>query len=165
MKPLALTALVTLSLCALAACGEEARPPEGPPNIPMVDAGNLPEIPVPGDGDLGGDGDTSVGDGDLAPGDGDGDLGDGDGDVGSTDAGTIGDGDGDAVTEDAGTEEPVVDAGPVVPGRAPDPSNIPECPATAPENPVGSCIGVPIYATCGYSGYNCICDWYHWICL
>ncbi len=53
----------------------------------------------------------------------------------------------------------------IVPGREPDATNIPECPKHAPENPIGSCIGVPIYATCGYSGYNCICDWIHWICL
>lgn len=47
----------------------------------------------------------------------------------------------------------------------PSPDNIKECPPTAPDNPVGSCIGVPIYATCSYTSYNCICDWYHWICI
>jgi hypothetical protein len=50
----------------------------------------------------------------------------------------------------------------------PLPDNVPECPPTAPENPVGLCIGVPIYAFCGYTdgvnNYNCICDWYHWLC-
>lgn len=76
--------------------------------------------------------------------------------------------------DDAGTPPPATGSGDIgssdpndtiVPGREPDASNIPECPKHAPENPIGSCIGVPIYATCGYSGYNCICDWYHWICL
>lgn len=52
-------------------------------------------------------------------------------------------------------------------GLEPDPSNVPECPKAAPENPIGSCIGVPIYALCSYGGgkYNCVCDWYHWLCL
>jgi hypothetical protein len=55
---------------------------------------------------------------------------------------------------------------PLTPGdRTPDPKNIPECPKVAPENPIGSCIGVPVYAVCGYTTYTCICDWYHWLCL
>ena len=52
----------------------------------------------------------------------------------------------------------------------PSPNNIPECPATAPENPWGPCVGVPVYATCDYGTspapfYTCICDWIHWICV
>ena len=51
---------------------------------------------------------------------------------------------------------------------APSPNNIPECPATAPENPWGPCVGVPVYAVCDYGTapapyYTCICDWIHWI--
>lgn len=53
----------------------------------------------------------------------------------------------------------------VVPGREPDPANPKECPQHAPENPIGSCIGVPVYAVCSYTTYNCICDWIHWICI
>ncbi len=75
-------------------------------------------------------------------------------------------------TRDASTPTPTLrsDGGaapnPFAPGdRTPSPDNIPECPKEAPENPVGSCIGVPIYATCSYTTYNCICDWYHWICI
>jgi hypothetical protein len=49
--------------------------------------------------------------------------------------------------------------------RTPNKDNAKECPAVAPENPIGDCIGVGIYVTCGYTTYNCICDWYHWICL
>lgn len=48
--------------------------------------------------------------------------------------------------------------------RKPDPNNPPECPAVAPENPVGDCAGLPIYVNCKYGTYNCICDWYHWLC-
>ena len=52
---------------------------------------------------------------------------------------------------------------------SPSPDNIPECPAEAPENPWGPCVGVPVYATCNYTDgtrtYGCICDWIHWICI
>ncbi|MDH5674824.1 MAG: hypothetical protein OEZ06_22030 [Myxococcales bacterium] len=52
----------------------------------------------------------------------------------------------------------------------PSPNNIPQCPATAPENPWGPCVGVPVYAVCDYGTqpapfYSCICDWIHWICV
>jgi len=49
--------------------------------------------------------------------------------------------------------------------RTPNKDNPKECPAVAPENPIGDCIGVGIYVTCGYTTYNCICDWYHWLCI
>jgi hypothetical protein len=49
--------------------------------------------------------------------------------------------------------------------RTPSPDNIPECPKVAPENPIGDCLGIPIYATCSYTTYTCICDWYHWLCI
>ncbi|MET0344488.1 MAG: hypothetical protein ABW252_25970 [Polyangiales bacterium] len=50
------------------------------------------------------------------------------------------------------------------PGPA-SPDNPKECPETAPENPIGSCIGVPVYATCKYGNYTCLCDWIHWLCI
>lgn len=53
---------------------------------------------------------------------------------------------------------------PKVPGPA-SPDNPMECPPEAPENPIGSCLGVPVYATCTYGTYACICDWFHWICI
>jgi len=67
------------------------------------------------------------------------------------------------------TVTPPVDAGPApdpfAPGdRTPDPNNIPECPKVAPENPIGDCLGIPVYAVCSYTTYTCICDWYHWLC-
>lgn len=49
--------------------------------------------------------------------------------------------------------------------RTPNKDNPKECPAVAPENPIGDCIGVGVYVTCGYTTYNCICDWYHWLCI
>lgn len=48
--------------------------------------------------------------------------------------------------------------------RVPSPSNPAECPAVAPENPIGDCLGLPIYVECNYGTYTCICDWYHWLC-
>ncbi len=77
---------------------------------------------------------------------------------------------GSTVMSDAGaTPAPTSDAAapdPFAPGdRTPNKDNPKECPAVAPENPIGDCIGVGIYATCGYTTYNCICDWYHWICI
>jgi hypothetical protein len=52
------------------------------------------------------------------------------------------------------------------PDRTPSPDNIPECPAEAPDNPIGPCAGVPVYAVCNYgTTYSCICDWIHWICV
>lgn len=49
--------------------------------------------------------------------------------------------------------------------RSPDPGNAAECPALSPENPVGDCLGLPIYLTCGYKNWDCVCDWYHWLCV
>jgi hypothetical protein len=41
-----------------------------------------------------------------------------------------------------------------------------ECPAEAPENPLGPCIGQSIYVVCNYGAtYSCVCDWVHWICI
>jgi hypothetical protein len=54
------------------------------------------------------------------------------------------------------------------PEYLPSPSNPPECPAVAPEDPVGDCLGLPVYVTCEYGDdnywYVCTCDWYHWLC-
>ena len=48
--------------------------------------------------------------------------------------------------------------------RTASPDNPPECPAEAPENPMGDCLGLPIYIQCKYGTYLCICDWSHWMC-
>jgi hypothetical protein len=48
--------------------------------------------------------------------------------------------------------------------RVPSPNNPAECPAMAPENPVGDCLGLPIYLECEYGTYYCVCDWFHWLC-
>lgn len=48
--------------------------------------------------------------------------------------------------------------------RIPSPNNPAECPAVAPENPIGDCLGLPVYVECNYGTYTCICDWYHWLC-
>ena len=48
--------------------------------------------------------------------------------------------------------------------RIPSPSNPAECPATAPEDPIGDCLGLPVYLECNYGTYFCVCDWYHWLC-
>jgi hypothetical protein len=48
--------------------------------------------------------------------------------------------------------------------RVPAADNPAECPAVAPENPVGDCLGLPIYVECRYGTYTCVCDWYHWLC-
>jgi hypothetical protein len=49
------------------------------------------------------------------------------------------------------------------------PDNPPECPDVAPENPVGDCLGLPVYLGCQWGNdertYTCICDWYHWLCI
>jgi len=54
------------------------------------------------------------------------------------------------------------------PEYLPAADNPPECPATAPEDPVGDCAGLPIYVVCNYGDdnywYTCTCDWYHWLC-
>jgi hypothetical protein len=60
------------------------------------------------------------------------------------------------------------DSGLWAPPAPPGPAaadNPKECPETAPENPIGSCIGVPVYATCNYGSYSCLCDWIHWLCI
>jgi hypothetical protein len=84
-----------------------------------------------------------------------------------------------------GQPEPVGDAGakPHDPSKNPlDPKgnvnqmlppkadNPKECPSLAPPNPVGDCLGLPIYVICGYGSqggaqYTCTCDWYHWLCI
>lgn len=48
--------------------------------------------------------------------------------------------------------------------RVPSPNNPAECPATAPENPIGDCLGLPVYLECTYGTYYCVCDWFHWLC-
>jgi hypothetical protein len=57
----------------------------------------------------------------------------------------------------------------VLPGFTPLPNNPKECPAGAPANPVGPCLGLPIYVGCNYTNgqrqYSCVCDWYHWLCI
>jgi hypothetical protein len=53
---------------------------------------------------------------------------------------------------------------PKIPGP-PSADNVKECPPVAPDNPIGPCLGVPVYATCTYGTYSCICDWFHWICI
>ena len=56
-----------------------------------------------------------------------------------------------------------------LPGFTPSPNNPAECPVGAPANPVGSCLGLPVYLSCSWTDgartYTCICDWYHWLCL
>ena len=55
-----------------------------------------------------------------------------------------------------------------LPDYASSPNNPPECPAVAPADPVGDCLGLPVYLTCEYGDdtywYVCTCDWYHWLC-
>lgn len=169
--------LPSLSLAVLLASGC-ATPPRAP--------GSVQQEQDEGDGDDDdsyGDGDSSYGDGDYSYGDGDGDTSSGDGDFfeGSHDGGTSTGGDTDfgailcgliggcnggvmpPAPSDGGTSASGDDS--IVKGREPDPNNPPECPKHAPDNPVGSCIGLPIYVTCGYTSYHCICDWYHWLCI
>lgn len=70
----------------------------------------------------------------------------------------------------AGAAAPLPDLDDILPPlstpetRIPSPSNPAECPATAPEDPVGDCLGLPIYLECNYGTYFCVCDWYHWLC-
>jgi len=69
----------------------------------------------------------------------------------------------------AGTAGTSADAGAdSLPGFTPAADNPKECPAGAPANPVGSCLGLPIYVRCVYTNgartYTCVCDWYHWLC-
>ena len=118
-----------------------------------------------------GDGDSSYGDGDdgneFGDGDSSGPVDGGAGtDFGSILCGLIGGCDG-GVMPPAPTDAAISDDpnDTIVPGREPDPSNAPECPKHAPENPVGDCLGKPIYVQCGYTTYHCICDWYHWLCI
>jgi hypothetical protein len=78
---------------------------------------------------------------------------------------------GSAGTPAAPAEEELPDLSGLVPplstpdNRPPAPDNPPECPAVAPENPVGDCLGLPIYVACNYGTYSCTCDWYHWLCF
>jgi hypothetical protein len=94
----------------------------------------------------------------------------------SSDADSAGGDAGAAPTSPSPTTPPTAPAGDTTPPLAsladlePSPNNIPECPATAPENPWGPCVGVPVYAVCEYGEapaplYSCICDWIHWICV
>jgi hypothetical protein len=173
----ALPVLAAMSLAIQSGCADEAVPgpsffdndgglpyvpdeedPEPGPQEPWENPGTNPPSnpwtpPAAGDDDAGSPpptGGETTPDGGAAPG-----LGDWLDDLfGGADAGTPPP---DTTPADPNDE--------VIPGREPDATNIPECPKRAPENPIGSCIGVPIYASCGYSGYNCICDWYHWLCL
>ena len=60
--------------------------------------------------------------------------------------------------------------GNVNPTLLPKADNPKECPSLAPPNPVGDCLGLPIYVICGYgkeggAQYTCTCDWYHWLCI
>ena len=61
------------------------------------------------------------------------------------------------------------DAGDFIPGFKPVPANPKECPPGAPANPIGLCLGLPIYLACNYTdgvrNYGCVCDWYHWLCI
>jgi len=116
-----------------------------------------------GDSDFSGDGDDYWSDGN---GDGDAPAGGGGTDFGAILCGLIGGCDGGVMGPapyDGGTASSGDDS--IVPGREPDPNTPPECPKHAPDNPVGSCIGLPIYVTCSYTTYHCICDWYHWLCI
>jgi hypothetical protein len=65
----------------------------------------------------------------------------------------------------AGSDAPTTQG---MPKYEPSPNNPMECPAIAPENPVGDCLGLPIYLNCEYGDdtywYVCVCDWYHWLC-
>ena len=58
---------------------------------------------------------------------------------------------------------------PTLPGFTALPSNPATCPTGAPANPIGPCVGVPVYTTCAYTNgarqYTCICDWVHWLCI
>jgi hypothetical protein len=69
----------------------------------------------------------------------------------------------------AGGTGPVDPYGPYREGFTPAPNNPPECPKGAPANPIGSCVGLPVYLACNYTNgtvnYGCICDWVHWLCL
>lgn len=49
--------------------------------------------------------------------------------------------------------------------RIPSPDNPAQCPALAPADPWGPCAGLPVYLTCDYGTYHCVCDWIHWICI
>ena len=49
--------------------------------------------------------------------------------------------------------------------RIPSPDNPVECPDVAPADPWGPCAGLPVYLTCDYGSYHCVCDWIHWICV
>jgi hypothetical protein len=81
----------------------------------------------------------------------------------------------DADAPDAAAPDPFAgaDAGlpplfpePVTPdNRPPAPDNPAECPSEAPADPLGPCLGLPVYLECNYGSYFCICDWFHWICV
>lgn len=63
--------------------------------------------------------------------------------------------------------DPKGNVNPMLPPKADNPA---ECPSLAPPNPVGDCLGLPIYVICGYgkqggAEYTCTCDWYHWLCI
>jgi hypothetical protein len=90
----------------------------------------------------------------------------GDGGSGATFPGGAG---GIGVIGGAGGGAPLVPPPTDVTTLPPSPDNPPECPAVAPENPVGDCLGLPVYLSCSWSDgtrtYSCVCDWYHWLCV
>lgn len=73
------------------------------------------------------------------------------------------------VTGDPGTGE--LDPNGAINTKLPPKADNPkECPSLAPPNPIGICLGLPIYVICGYGTdggpqYTCTCDWYHWLCV
>jgi hypothetical protein len=150
-----------ITLCS-ASCAVAPRSPGQVDRDASSDEGSSDD-----DGEFSGDGDSSSGDGDFWEGSGDGDSsGSGGTDFGSLLCGLIGGCDGGVMPPapyDGGTSSEGDDS--IVPGREPDPNNPKECPKHAPDNPIGSCIGLPIYVTCSYTTYHCICDWYHWLCI
>jgi hypothetical protein len=94
------------------------------------------------------------------------------GSAGTGTGGTSGSG-GSAGTGTGGTSGVGGEAGTMtepmpMPDYAPSPNNPPECPAMAPPDPVGDCLGLPVYLVCEYGDdsfwYVCTCDWYHWLC-
>jgi PPE-repeat protein len=98
-----------------------------------------------------------------------GSAGEGSAGTGSAGAGAAGSGSagtGSAGTGAAGTGlAPLPTAGTgATPDRTPAADNPAECPDVAPDNPVGDCLGLPVYVQCKYGTYVCVCDWYHWLC-
>lgn len=96
-----------------------------------------------------------------------GDLGGLGGLFGGGDAGAVADAGGNTGNPGKGELDPNGAINPNLPPKADNPK---ECPSLAPPNPVGSCLGLPIYVGCGYGKaggpqLSCTCDWYHWLCI